>query len=126
MVRVRRSGAKDVKPVRGLHNARVCAHHHLRQRASALSGRKTTGAASNLFHMHPPLRRLLLALLVLSVVVTPLPAAAGPASAEEDLARWVDPRIGTAPVGFVVPGAVRPHGMVQVSPDTEGPFAYSG
>src|SRR3712207_9250495 len=34
--------------------------------------------------------------------------------------------IGTAPPGFVVPGAVVPFGMVQNSPDTMGEFAYSG
>ncbi|HEX8206026.1 MAG TPA: GH92 family glycosyl hydrolase, partial [Solirubrobacteraceae bacterium] len=38
----------------------------------------------------------------------------------------VDPMIGTAPPGFVFPGAVVPFGMVQNSPDTEGEFAYSG
>ena len=38
----------------------------------------------------------------------------------------VDPMVGTAPPGFVVPGAVVPFGMVQSSPDTEGEFAYSG
>ena len=72
--------------------------------------------------MTPPLRRLALVLTVLAVLATALPAAA----AHTDPARWVDPLIGTAPVGFVFPGAVRPHGMVQVSPDTEVPFAYSG
>ena len=75
--------------------------------------------------MTPPLRRLALVLTVLAVLTAGLPAAAGPA-AETDPARWVDPLIGTAPVGFVFPGAVRPYGMVQVSPDTEGPFAYAG
>jgi predicted alpha-1,2-mannosidase len=73
--------------------------------------------------MSQPLRRLLL-LVALLAGLLPLPAS--PAAADEDLARWVDPMIGTVPVGFVVPGAVRPYGMVQVSPDTEGPFAYSG
>ena len=76
--------------------------------------------------MTPPLRRLVLVLTAAAVFATALPAAALSAGAEDDLARWVNPLIGTAPVGFVVPGAVRPHGMVQVSPDTEGPFAYSG
>jgi predicted alpha-1,2-mannosidase len=78
--------------------------------------------------MTPPRHRLAVLLAVLAVLAAALPAAAAPASvaAEDDLARWVDPMIGTAPVGFVFPGAVRPFGMVQVSPDTEGPFAYSG
>ena len=76
----------------------------------------------------PARRRIVVVvLLVLAVPATVLPATAAPgARAVPDLAQWVDPMIGTAPVGFVVPGAVRPHGMVQVSPDTEGPFAYSG
>ena len=43
-----------------------------------------------------------------------------------DLAADVDPFIGTFAPGFTVPGAATPFGMVQVSPDTEGPFAYSG
>src|SRR5687767_1315810 len=52
-----------------------------------------------------------------------LPAAARGA---EDLARHVDPMIGTSAPGFVFPGAAVPFGMVQNSPDTRGPFAYSG
>jgi predicted alpha-1,2-mannosidase len=43
-----------------------------------------------------------------------------------DLAGYVDPMIGTAPPGFVFPGASVPFGMVQNSPDTYGEFAYSG
>src|SRR5688500_7730082 len=50
-----------------------------------------------------------------------VPAAASAAPVDE-----VDPMIGTAPPGFVFPGAVVPFGMVQNSPDTEGEFAYSG
>ena len=38
----------------------------------------------------------------------------------------VDPMVGTAPPGFVFPGAVVPFGMVQNSPDTMGEFAYGG
>ena len=49
-----------------------------------------------------------------------------PASAEEDLARHVDPMIGTFAPGFIFPGAAVPFGMVQNSPDTRGEFAYSG
>src|SRR3954451_8813625 len=52
-------------------------------------------------------------------------AAAAPAAAA-DLASEVDPLDGTAPPGFVFPGAVVPFGMVQNSPDTTGPFAYGG
>jgi predicted alpha-1,2-mannosidase len=66
------------------------------------------------------------ALVVVAVLAAVLPASARPGAPTPDLAQWVNPLIGTAPVGFVFPGAVRPHGMVQVSPDTEGPFAYSG
>lgn len=50
-----------------------------------------------------------LAVLFLSAV---LPAAA------EDLARHVDPLVGTRNMGHTFPGAVVPFGMVQLSPDT--------
>jgi putative alpha-1,2-mannosidase len=55
-------------------------------------------------------------------------AAVAPASAsaQEDLARHVDPMIGTFAPGFIFPGAAAPFGMVQNSPDTRGEFAYSG
>ena len=76
--------------------------------------------------MTPPLRRWWLVLLVIALLATGAPATSAAAPADDDLSQWVDPLIGTAPVGFVFPGAVRPHGMVQVSPDTEGPFAYAG
>src|SRR4051794_4987247 len=49
-----------------------------------------------------------------------------PAVASADPAGFVDPTIGTAPPGFVFPGATTPFGMVQNSPDTTGEFAYSG
>ncbi|HEX8075893.1 MAG TPA: GH92 family glycosyl hydrolase, partial [Thermoleophilaceae bacterium] len=43
------------------------------------------------------------------------------------MADYADPMVGTAPVGFVVPGPAVPFGMVQNSPDTIGSgFAYSG
>ncbi|HET9478610.1 MAG TPA: GH92 family glycosyl hydrolase, partial [Pyrinomonadaceae bacterium] len=41
-----------------------------------------------------------------------------PISAQQDLARYVDPFIGTAGHGHTYPGATRPFGMVQLSPDT--------
>lgn len=41
-----------------------------------------------------------------------LPAQPGPIS------KYVDPMIGTAATGHTFPGPVRPHGMVQLSPDT--------
>jgi putative alpha-1,2-mannosidase len=52
--------------------------------------------------------------------------AAAPARAQDDLARHVDPMIGTFAPGFIFPGAAAPFGMVQNSPDTRGEFAYSG
>ncbi|PQV63343.1 alpha-1,2-mannosidase, putative [Abditibacterium utsteinense] len=36
----------------------------------------------------------------------------------EPVTRYVDPMVGTAATGHTFPGAVRPHGMVQLSPDT--------
>jgi predicted alpha-1,2-mannosidase len=72
-----------------------------------------------------PIALAIALLLVLGLVPA---AGAAPSSAvpEEDLARWVDPMIGTFAPGFIFPGAVRPFGMVQNSPDTEGQFAYGG
>ena len=70
-------------------------------------------------------RRLLtLALLCAALIAGALPAAAqvAPASPADE----VDPLIGTFAPGFTVPGAATPFGMVQLSPDTEGEFAYSG
>jgi putative alpha-1,2-mannosidase len=61
--------------------------------------------------------RVLLAIAALLL----LPAAAVAAPVDD-----VDPMVGTAPPGFVFPGAVVPFGMVQNSPDTMGEFAYSG
>ena len=37
---------------------------------------------------------------------------------ELDLTQYVDPRIGTDGAGNVIPGALLPHGMIRVSPDT--------
>lgn len=44
----------------------------------------------------------------------------------QNLARYVDPRIGSYPPGFTNPGPVLPFGMVAVGPDTEGPLNYGG
>jgi predicted alpha-1,2-mannosidase len=59
-------------------------------------------------------------------VAAALVAAAAPARAATDPAAEADPLAGTAPPGFVFPGAVVPFGMVQDSPDTTGQFAYGG
>ncbi len=45
---------------------------------------------------------------------------------DADLARHVDPRIGSFPPGFTSPGAALPHGLIAAGPDTEGPFNYGG
>jgi len=45
----------------------------------------------------------------------PLPELPDPA---HDVARFVDPLIGTAGPGNVIPGALVPHGMVRISPVT--------
>lgn len=55
-----------------------------------------------------------------------LPAGGAARAASEDLTTLVDPFIGTLGSGFVFPGPAAPYGMVQLSPDTEGPFAYTG
>src|SRR4051794_28591990 len=57
-----------------------------------------------------------------AVACLPLPASAAAAEPVD----YVDPVIGTAPPGFVFPGAATPFGMVQNSPDTTGEFAYGG
>src|SRR5919206_4314089 len=54
-----------------------------------------------------PLHSLLLLLLLASAV-----------AAQRDLTRYVDPFIGTGGHGHTFPGATRPFGMLQLSPDT--------
>jgi predicted alpha-1,2-mannosidase len=72
-------------------------------------------------------RRLRPAIIRAAYAVAFAAALSAPAAARAgDLASYVDPTIGTAPPGFVFPGAAVPFGMVQNSPDTNGPFAYSG
>jgi predicted alpha-1,2-mannosidase len=68
-------------------------------------------------------RRLAVALALVAVAA---PSIGARVEAGSDRAALVDPMIGTAAPGFVVPGAATPFGMVQNSPDTTGPFAYSG
>ncbi|HEX8745443.1 MAG TPA: GH92 family glycosyl hydrolase [Thermoleophilaceae bacterium] len=65
-------------------------------------------------------------LTILTAAILALAAAPAGAQLERDLVSYVDPMIGTAPPGFVFPGAAVPFGMVQNSPDTRGEFAYSG
>lgn len=57
------------------------------------------------------LANLCLLLLLLLLLCAPI-------SAQQDLARYVDPFIGTAGHGHTYPGVTRPFGMVQLSPDT--------
>ncbi|HET7482182.1 MAG TPA: GH92 family glycosyl hydrolase [Actinomycetota bacterium] len=64
----------------------------------------------------------LVALFVLSSLVAPARAQLAPRQPVD----YVDPMIGTLAGGFAYPGPDAPFGMVQVSPDTEGPFAYTG
>src|SRR3954462_12264001 len=63
-------------------------------------------------------RAVLLALLAV--------AAFAPAAHASDLAKYVDPTIGTFGTGWVFPGSDVPFGMVQNSPDTLGPLVYAG
>jgi predicted alpha-1,2-mannosidase len=67
-------------------------------------------------------RRLLA--LALAAALAAGPAQAAPAG--DDPTRFVDPMIGTLGSGFVFPGPAAPFGMVQLSPDTDGYFAYTG
>ena len=47
--------------------------------------------------------------------------------AQEDLAKYVDPMIGTAKMGHTYPGATIPFGSVQLSPDTDTiPYDVNG
>ena len=56
-------------------------------------------------------------IIAVSMILS-MPATVSGASGE-DLARYVDPMIGTKSMGHVFPGACVPHGVVQLSPDTE-------
>ncbi len=74
------------------------------------------------------MRRLVAVAAAVGVVALAAPVLAEPPSRgpAPDLARHVDPMVGTFAPGFTVPGAATPFGMTQVSPDTGGPVAYSG
>ena len=67
---------------------------------------------------------ILVALCLVAATLAPAGVRSAPASS--DLTRHVDPFIGTLGGGFTFPGAAAPFGMVQLSPDTDGYFAYTG
>jgi len=73
-------------------------------------------------------RRTVAALLLFASAfyLIPATAPAAPGVLGTDLASQVDPFVGTLGGGFTFPGAAAPFGMVQLSPDTDGPFAYTG
>lgn len=60
------------------------------------------------------------------LAATLVPVGARTATTSSDLTPHVDPFIGTLGGGFTFPGAAAPYGMVQLSPDTDGYFAYTG
>ncbi len=62
---------------------------------------------------------------VTALVVACATAACGPRSIDDflpyqDVVQWVDPMIGTRGSGNVIPGALVPHGVVRLGPDTFG------
>ena len=59
-----------------------------------------------------------LAALAAAIVIFPNDAM-GQKNGMPDLARWVNPMVGTAKMGHVFPGACYPFGGVQLSPDTD-------
>jgi predicted alpha-1,2-mannosidase len=66
----------------------------------------------------------LIGALVLTSLLIPAPSRAQlPPKQPVD---YVDPMIGTLFGGFSFPGPAAPFGMVQLSPDTEGEFAFTG
>ncbi len=72
------------------------------------------------------LRRLTTLLSALSILVGLLPSPVGAQVLGGEPVDYVDPMIGTLFGGFSFPGPAAPYGMVQLSPDTEGEFAYTG
>ncbi|EAQ48481.1 MULTISPECIES: GH92 family glycosyl hydrolase [Leeuwenhoekiella] len=63
----------------------------------------------------------------LCTVASILAAGVFNTQAQEDLAKYVDPMIGTAKMGHTYPGATVPFGSVQLSPDTDTiPYAVNG
>lgn len=79
------------------------------------------GLAMNVSSSTSALPRLLPAAVLVFLTGCPACAPASPAPFcpnSGDLAAFVDPMIGTQGSGNVVPGALVPHGMVKLSPDT--------
>ena len=63
----------------------------------------------------------------LCTVASILAAGVFNTQAQEDLAKYVDPKIGIAKMGHTYPGATVPFGSVQLSPDTDTiPYAVNG
>ena len=71
------------------------------------------------------MRRALVAALA-ALMVLPFTGSAAAQVLPTEPVDYVDPMIGTLAGGFAFPGPAAPFGMVQLSPDTEGPFAYTG
>lgn len=72
------------------------------------------------------MRRLTVLVSALVLTMSLLPARAHAQLPDKAPADYVDPMIGTLAGGFSFPGPAAPYGMVQLSPDTEGEFAYTG
>jgi predicted alpha-1,2-mannosidase len=72
------------------------------------------------------MRRLWPLAVVLALGIGLSPAGARAQLAPRQPVDYVDPMIGTLFGGFSFPGPAAPFGMVQLSPDTEGEFAYTG
>ncbi|HYI45289.1 MAG TPA: GH92 family glycosyl hydrolase [Actinomycetota bacterium] len=72
------------------------------------------------------MRRLAIVFCAAALVAGLIPGAARAQLPTKEPADYVDPMIGTLAGGFSFPGPAAPYGMVQLSPDTEGEFAYTG
>lgn len=72
------------------------------------------------------MRRLSVLLSALAVTAGLLPSPASAQLPPREPVDYVDPMIGTLFGGFSFPGPAAPFGMVQLSPDTEGEFAFTG